>query len=102
MRVVAAFPREPSTPSVKLRPRRFHAIEILAGGALAQATLCALLTSGLDFGSEGLHSWAEVRRGRCPVCSAIVEHRAIQGDPLEHLDGAAAQGVPAGAVSILS
>ena len=79
MRIVGAFPREPATPSVKLRPRRYHAIEVSADGRLADATLCALLTSGMDSGPDGFLSWAEVRRGRCPICSAMVEHRSLQG-----------------------
>ena len=86
MRIAAAFPREPTTPSVKLRPRRYHAIELSADGRLADATLCALLTSGMDFGPDRTVSWAEVRRGRCPICSAVVEHRSIQGDCLEDLE----------------
>ena len=86
MRIVATFPREPTTPSMKLRPRRYHAIELSDGDRMADATLCALLTSGMDFGPESLLSWAAVRRGRCPVCSAMVEHRSLQGDCLEPLE----------------
>jgi hypothetical protein len=86
MRIAAAFPREPARPSVTLRPLRYHAVELSADGRLADSTLCALLTSGLSFGEGDLHSWAEVRRGRCPLCSAMVEHRTIQGDSLEALD----------------
>lgn len=85
MRVAAALPRHPGTPELGLRPQRVHAVEVGKDGRTATATLCALLVSGLDLGGAGLRDWRDVRRGRCPTCSAMVEHRRVQGDVVEDL-----------------